>query len=1329
MSATGQKLVVPTTGLRFAPRVLHQVAELGQTVDSTDQRSARSYECDGTLVFGDISGFTALSERLARKGRIGSELINRILTISFSAMLDLAESLGGDLVSFGGDALCLFFEGDRHEQRGVATAAGLRAALRRTASQRAPIDNGTLRISTGVHSGPVLFGLVGTSIPMLVTIGPTLSSTLGLESAAAGGEVLVSGETVRRLNSQGVRWAALDQHPTFADGFLLRSVDRRRMPWLGLDPAGEQNLATAINPSTKKDPESSDKHRLDGVDPAIRSELAHGRLGLEHRPATIGFLKYSGIDAQLSSTSLRHVVQNLHQLTNEIQRAAAEHRVTIISTDVDQDGGKFMLATGVPLASGLEHDRMLAFTRAVLDGGSSVRCQIGVNAGRIFAGPVGSSHRASYTALGDTVNTAARMTAKANYGHALIAPVVLASARTTWDATPIEPFAAKGKAAPVQASELGQQLNRVQASQRAVLPFVGRNDELLVIDAAIEQFRAGHSALVELVGDPGLGKSRLIDETLWRLGDLRVIRVNASPLGSTQGYLAIQSELRLAVGLAETGDVSAMLRSLVRSHLPDEIGLLPLLGAAFGCVIDETVRSRGVAPQFRARVTSDLVTRLLDACIGNRDVVLVLDDTHWLDEASCGVVNRLLDDPERCWFVLCARRAQPSDLNLASREGLAQIDIDRLDDAAAQQMAEAFAIDTALSDNELRSAVDRADGNPLVLELILEALVGGAAMSELPMGAEQLVAARFDALPHDARSVLRAASVLGSDVSTSLLARLLRTSAVELETSLEDVTDYLLPEGIGAYRFRHAMIRETAYAGLAFAERRRLHADVVAAVESGIEHVGDTTALLAAHAVAAKLHTSVWQYARAASLRAKQQGLLAQSAELATASLEAARHLVSVDPILIGAVAETLGDVDQLRGRSHQADRAFAQALRHVTAKLDRSRLMWKRSGSLVALQRYVAADRVLDQVLNELADDRSTAAAELRADVLTSKAGIRYRRSKPAAAIRLLNEAWPSAELANDDARRARINFILGAVETDRGSRHAEFYISEAVRLLRGSLHNVDLAKSLNNLGYFKHYNGRWSEALVHYEDSARAAAAAGDVQTVATVHNNIAEILSDQHKLEAAEQLFRSALRTFQFARFNVGISLVLSNLGRVHSRRGEFEVARKLVTEAARGFADIGLQAYADESLARLAETELFAGNYELAIAQGEPLAKRVRTAGENPPLEAMLARVIGAAMARSAHPAAKATLLQGLSIAEAFRARYDEVLLHEELASLSKSSTDHQNPEAGLHRRAADALRVNLGLSVSEATLISRTIDETSRNHEPLFCQSGRSTQDE
>ena len=147
---------------------------------------------EGTLALVDISGFTALTERLARAGAVGAEEMSDILSAVFTDLLAVAFNYGAWLVKWGGDAVLLLFEGDQHPAMASRAAVEMRRVLRRAGQVRATAGSASLRMSIGVHSGPVSFFLVGTRHRELVITGPAATEVALIEAAAGAGEIALS---------------------------------------------------------------------------------------------------------------------------------------------------------------------------------------------------------------------------------------------------------------------------------------------------------------------------------------------------------------------------------------------------------------------------------------------------------------------------------------------------------------------------------------------------------------------------------------------------------------------------------------------------------------------------------------------------------------------------------------------------------------------------------------------------------------------------------------------------------------------------------------------------------------------------------------------------------------------------------------------------------------------------------------------------------------------------------------------------------------------------------------------------------------------------------
>ncbi len=415
---------------------------------------ALSRVVDGTLVFADVSGFTALTERLSRRGRIGAEEIVDTLNRVFGPMLRISATRGGELLKFGGDALLFLFRGDGPPQQACDAAVEMRTALREAAGTPTSVGRLSLSMSVGVHSGDVVLFLVGSPTRELLILGPAASATAQAEKVANAGEIVVSPATAARLSPGSTR--------PRADGELLL---RRR--------------AVHSRPATDPSVPPGDDRLLRTLFPVELGEyLAPGPPDPEHRVATIAFVRFSGTDAILAEQGHEALGETLHELVTGVEQALNVEGVTLLATDIDSNGGKFFLGSGVPVASEDDEGRMLRALRRIADAGLPLPLQLGVNRGHVFAAEVGIDERAAYSAMGDTTNTAARIMSTAPLGAIHAHPTVLEQSHTRFAVTPAGPFAMKGKSVPLAVYAVGEEIGTRESVATGRLPMLGRDEEL-----------------------------------------------------------------------------------------------------------------------------------------------------------------------------------------------------------------------------------------------------------------------------------------------------------------------------------------------------------------------------------------------------------------------------------------------------------------------------------------------------------------------------------------------------------------------------------------------------------------------------------------------------------------------------------------------------------------------------------------------------------------------------------------------------------------------------------------------------------------------------------
>jgi class 3 adenylate cyclase len=589
--------------LPFLPRV---------TIDWARTEHAAPWQLiDGSLLFVDISGFTKMSERLARHGKLGAEEVTEAVETCFGALLALAYAAGGSLLKFGGDALLILFTGERHETRAATTAIAMHERLSHIGKIDTSAGRVTLRMSAGVHSGTFGCFLAGESHRELLLAGPDVSTVVEMEGTASAGQVVVSPATAAALERRLVG-------PAIGPGLRLRRV----AVLVDDDPA----------------PRAFDADRLplgDYVPTAIRRHVQSGGSEPEHRQACIAFCHFDGTDALMRDQGPAAVAATLDDLVTIVQREVDRAGVTFLASDVDHDGGKLILASGVPAATDEDADNLLAAVRRIIDAEPRLPLRIGIHRGPVFAGEVGPSYRRTFTVMGDTVNLTARLMAKAAPGEIVASPEILQPARTAFETTPLEPFMVKGKRRPVEASTLGTTQRR-ETRTAVILPLVGREHELGVLTDALAAVRGGGGRAVEIVGPAGIGKSRLTEEVRNLAGDLPLLTVACDPYEASSPYATFWWLLHDVLEQPPNADrahVAAALTESVRLRAPHLEQWIPLLGVPLDLNLAPTPEVEALAPEFIPDKVREVTARFLNHVLPP-SVVVMIEDTHWMDDAS-----------------------------------------------------------------------------------------------------------------------------------------------------------------------------------------------------------------------------------------------------------------------------------------------------------------------------------------------------------------------------------------------------------------------------------------------------------------------------------------------------------------------------------------------------------------------------------------------------------------------------------------------------------------------------------------------------------------------
>ena len=711
---------------------------------------------DGTLVFADVSGFTALTERLSRHGRIGAEEIVEALNRVFGPMLTIAASRGGELLKFGGDALLFLFRGDDHPEQACDAAVEMRASLRAAAAVPTSAGRFALSMSVGVHSGDIGLFLVGSPTRELLVLGPGASAVALAEKAADAGQVVVSDATAPRLVSGATR-------PRDDGALLLLRRKPRSRPGhaASVSPTGLDRMATLF-PT------------------ALGEFLAPGPPDPEHRVATIAFVRFSGTDALLAARGPADLADVLHEVVTGVEEALAAEGVTLLATDLDTDGGKFFLGTGVPGTRGDDEGRMLRALRRMADADLPLPLQLGVARGNVFAAEVGVADRAAYSAMGDTTNTAARIMGTAPPGVVHAHPAVLERSRTLFAVTPRGPFRMKGKSAPVLVFEVGEELGSRQEARSGRLPFLGRAAELDVAQEALERALAGEGGVLTIEGPAGIGTTRLAGEALDAAGATRRLALRAEPYGTSSAYRVLRDPLRELLGLARASreEMGAALLRVLSERAPDLLPMAPLVADVVHVGVPDTPEAARVDPQYRADRVADVVVELLERLTPG-PLAVVVEDAHWADGASVHLLGRLASATSgRPWAVVVVRRGDGDGFAPASG---VRVLLEPLPADVVEQLVIAATEATPLRPHEVDAVVAKSGGNPLFVEEVTRLALGAGSLDELPESVQAAMGAQVDELPPAQRRLLRYCAVLGLSVRREVLEGTLAADGLSLD--------------------------------------------------------------------------------------------------------------------------------------------------------------------------------------------------------------------------------------------------------------------------------------------------------------------------------------------------------------------------------------------------------------------------------------------------------------------------------------------------------------------------------------------------------------------
>lgn len=1201
----------------------------------------------GTFLLGDMSGFTALSERLSQFGRRGAEMITTIINGLFKEMVGILYDHGGILLKFGGDALLGVFPADSEAQlpetalRAVQTAQAMQKGMEKFAAIDAAGETRALKLKCGISSGPYFAAHIGTRQSMAyVTTGHTVNHADEGQGYAEPGESILA-QSTRDLLPDTV------QVETRAENYyVLRSAPsadgKASVPSLDIAFEGDlmMQITTLVN-------------RLDRIAPYLPAELIPRivtnpsddpdvvLISPDHRQVTVMFANYLGISDLIDDLGESHpevITQHFNNYFVQMADVVERYEGAVARMDQYTVGDRLVIFFGAPRA---HEDDPVRAVYAALDmqdamrehfaalqtpaGIYRFRQRIGINTGQLFAGNVGAPNlRQEYTLMGDDINMAARLMSKSEWDTVFISKKTRDRVIAFFELESRGDLKVKGKEILIPTFAVKgrrEEIGRIRGLESGDSPFTGRGAVLDTLKTCGQNLlSAQRGQIVSIIGDSGTGKSRLTQEFRnWLLAQegadqILWLRGHALSFSEKVSYwLAVQvlRETLLLKSDASEDDVLFTLWERGEELLGKEIAreAVPFLADLMGLKLEgEWARwVRGLSPEIRQKQTFWAAREFFIAAAKQRPTVIALDDLHWADEASLALFNDLLEVTVQTplMFILISRKQAQNDCERLRERATTEfphrhteISLLPLSSEESGELLARLLPGAAFSNEALQEILDKASGNPFYLEEVVRALIESQSVIPDPAHPGQWrVTAEIENLAVPA--TLEGAIISRIDRLTENARRALQVASV-IGRSFEMRILARLTEAeteLGSWLAqleRDDLIRpvgQTAQTTYIFPNAlvQEVVYDnlIVTRRQEFHRQVGEAIERMLAERVSDSTDRLT------ADLDG--DGVPEQGSELL------AYHFSrSDDPQRAMIYLERAG-------RKAQAEFANDTAIQHYTDLLERlgeSEEWWeKRFEILLRRQRVFGIRGLEDKRETDLETLRALAVAhqdeQRRSDVLNDLVDLYNATSRYDLAEQTAHEALELKTQMGDRKGQAAALYKLGVLHYYRGDYDLSAQTLEQAAGLQRTIEDAEgEAWSVMYLGMIHFVSGRYSDAARMHERAFQLAQARHDGLQVGIHLTNSARVLTRLGRYDEALNKFEQSYQMKIRVGDRMGQGFNLYGIGQIHNYRGQYEKAEMALQEALKVRQQIDDQRGISYCLDGLGQVALGQKNFEQA-----------------------------------------------------------------------------------------------------------------------------------
>ncbi|MDZ4717982.1 MAG: adenylate/guanylate cyclase domain-containing protein [Roseiflexaceae bacterium] len=1159
---------------------------------------------EGSLLFADLSGSTALAERLSALGREGIELVTEFLNTIFETMIQVVQAHNGDLISFGGDALLVFFSSDHHAHTATRAALALQEAMRDYVTTVPNVGSFPMHLHIGVESGQVGFVSVGSPESLHYgVLGTTVNSVATAEGLASLGEVVVGPGTRARLMSD---LSGVEVTPGYARITNLHGEAPRCLPPPELGPVYAEPQ-DAI-PALLNDLDQLSAYIPDVLLSRILADPQRPQIEADLRPVTVIFAQVIGLEQLAEQLPAEQAARIIQIYVGAMQEVIEQFGGVVNKLDIADEGSRLVAIFGAPTAYedhteraaraalGMR-DRLADVNRAIAAAVAGtnmasaeieLRQRIGLNLGTAFAGNVGSPARKEYTVMGDAVNVAARVMSKAAWDEVWCSSMAARAVAARMHCDDRGSMLLKGKAAPLRLFRLRAERDTPDVVVNDMGPLIGRERELTWLLGEIDLAVGGSGRALRIVGEAGVGKSRLAAEFLETARQRGMRLLPAACFSYTAGipYAAWGEWLKALCGIIAGDDDetrTAKLANRLRDLDPETEEWLPLLGDLVRLDIPENRLTRGLDPQLRQARRFDLLERLLHRAAETTPVLVFFEDLHWADPISIDLWRRITHSVANHQILLVGlHRGSPAFT--ANSDNANVLELHELSAAESGVLADHLAGALELPATLVQQLITRSSGNPLFLAELLRTVAdhrsthlpdsGMMSLDNLPESLNGLLLSRIDRLDEVSRSMLRVASVIGQRIPFGVLQSIqvadqktLIRQLARLDSEEMTVLERIEPERV--HVFRHALIQEVAYQSMLYARRRELHGRIGEYLERQYaDDLDDYYGLLAHHYRLSDRRDKAAEYLLKAGQAARDNYANEEAIQYYRWALEALAN--EADPRTWEA-HDALAEVFESIGRYEEGLEQHAAIIAAPQVTTDIARRAHRKRGSIHEKQgQYALALEELGHAMtiarSGIPDLAPLALARTYCDIALVRQRLGEYDQAIAACEAGLAHMRQTGRSRWDELIEADLHSILGGIYGMRGDYpRCQYHFEHCLRAREAADNLAGVSASHSNLGYLWQLQSEYERALEHYRIADQLARKLPLPYVQMIVGTNAADALISLGRYPEAEQRCREALDLSKQMNAQHTTAQVYNTLGIVYSHQGRYAEALVAYAEA--------------------------------------------------------------------------------------------------------------------------------------------------------------------